>query len=506
MRSYLVSLFSLTLVAQLPAQLQWRLIATAQPFSGWPAAVSTSPVALADLDGDGFAEVLAGAPLKFAWSIQPYWGTSGYQPIESPSSTAAVANRVVTADVDGDGDLDVLLLRGFGTTSDPSFTNSLYINQGVPHFVEETGQRWPTGPYATMDAAVVDFDGDSLLDILECNLYGQNRLFLGQTGGTFVDVTATHMPVSVGGEAVAVGDIDGDGSLDAVIAAGRYTGRDHVLLNDGLGHFTDASARLAGRATDAAVALGDVDGDGDLDLACAVYSGTGQSELLRNDGAGNFTPDPAAIPAGPCNDYHTRVEFVDLDADGDLDLLFGYGSVGLGCGRFLFLNDGAGHFALLPYGSTLLEIGTNQFSRFSTADMDADGDVDLVGASEGTWPWSSKILYGMDRQLSGPAHLYRGHGYDLEFDGAVGAPAILGVSWDYLSTPLPPYGVLHLDPAAYVIWNALVMLDATGHGSLAVSIPVDPILDHLKVCLQGLTYHRRTAALTLTNAITYTIL
>ena len=132
---------------------------------------------------------------------------------------------------------------------------------------------------------------------------------------------------SDGTTAVALGDVDGDGDQDALIGNGG-DGQDRLLLNDGKGRFTDATAtQLPVDADDcSAVALADLDGDGDRDALIGSSSGcsaASQERLYLNDGAGTFT-DVTATRLPVDTDFYTEVvELEDIDGDGDRDALVG---------------------------------------------------------------------------------------------------------------------------------------------------------------------------------------
>lgn len=113
---------------------------------------------------------------------------------------------------------------------------------------------------------------------------------------------------------VAVGDIDGDGDLDLCLTAQGENGRTGIWRNDGAGRLT-----LAATLTDQGVSpcLGDVDNDGDLDLWLGRAGGDG---LLENDGQGQLQARPDATLAGGEALTHVA-RLVDLDSDGDLDFL-----------------------------------------------------------------------------------------------------------------------------------------------------------------------------------------
>ena len=134
-------------------------------------------------------------------------------------------------------------------------------------------------------------------------------------------------------------DLDGDGDLDAVVGNGPdnvdYPGEpNRVWLNDGAGRFRDSGQRLvstgmSGWEVTHAVALGDIDGDGDIDAVFgdALFLNFRSSDTVWiNDGAGQFTlyAEPRLKPEG--DHFVGRSEAVrlgDLDGDGDLDLFVG---------------------------------------------------------------------------------------------------------------------------------------------------------------------------------------
>jgi len=172
---------------------------------------------------------------------------------------------------------------------------------------------------------------------------------------------------------VALGDLDGDGDLDAVFAnQGIHDSR--VLLNDGMGLFEYTDQRLTGQGH--GVGVGDLDGDGDLDLfiTCAHFSNRGRpSRVYFNDGTGTFTE--SAQDLGDTDISGNLVQLVDIDVDGDLDAFVAYLTVpGREFISHVYLNDGLGVFTLsddeLPFG-TLFE------------DLDLDGDSDAFVKTSG---------------------------------------------------------------------------------------------------------------------------
>ena len=164
-----------------------------------------------------------------------------------------------------------------------------------------------------------DVDGDRDLDIVFANKDGQNRLYVNDGSGVFEDVTLTHFPEDHdNSRGMALGDVDGDGDLDFMFA--HRSGQNRLYLNDGSGVFSDATEIRFPTYSDWSldVALGDVDADRDLDILVANF--TGQNELYLNDGSGVFENATAThLPAD--SDSSLGIALGDVDGDGDLDVI-----------------------------------------------------------------------------------------------------------------------------------------------------------------------------------------
>ena len=140
--------------------------------------------------------------------------------------------------------------------------------------------------------------------------------------GTFTGSDQTLTPSHTHVHGMAIGDVDGDGDLDAFM--GHPGTRQPVWLNDGTGVYSDSEQRLASLAG-SDVALGDVDGDGDLDAFMAVGDWTGSGDRLwLNDGQGFFIDSGLPLSAA----FSAAVELGDLDGDGDLDAFVVHGELG----------------------------------------------------------------------------------------------------------------------------------------------------------------------------------
>lgn len=163
----------------------------------------------------------------------------------------------------------------------------------------------------------------------------------------------------------ALGDLDGDGALDLVVGS-TGGGPDVRFVGDGLGGWTLTQSFGASDSRD--VALGDLDGDGDLDLVVAAQ---GANRVWLNDGAGVLSDTGQALGSSDSR----SVVLGDFDRDGDLDAGFGNWT---GQGNTVWWNDGTGTFT--DSGQSL---GAADTSTLASGDLDRDGDLDLVAANFG---------------------------------------------------------------------------------------------------------------------------
>ena len=294
------------------------------------------------------------------------------------------------ADFDHDGDLDIVVV------SEDDKTNEFYLNNGDGSFVD-AGDRIPVS--GTSNAVLIlDINVDGHDDIVIGN-NGQNRVLINDGHARFTDETNIRLEeVNDVTQSVAAGDLNNDGFMDLVFA---NEGKNRVLINNGKGIFKDESAnRMDYRATleeSREVDLGDVDGDGDLDIffgnvAAFVANADKQNRLLINDGKGFFKDvTEASLPKD--EDRSFGGTFFDIDKDGDLDIITGNvnGSQFGGSTPFrVYLNNGKGKFSYST-DSVFPESATGRGFDIDFADFNNDGIIDIYLSNRGT---NDVLLFG----------------------------------------------------------------------------------------------------------------
>jgi FG-GAP-like repeat/PQQ-like domain len=287
-----------------------------EPSFSLPVAVAPPrAVATADFNVDGHADVVAGLGTAGAGRVQLFLGDgTGGLTAGLSLTTGLNVSAVVTGDFDGNGAPDVAL------ASQGDDRVEVYLGNGVGGLAGPTIISLGTGA-APRALAVGDLNGDSNLDLVVANSGASTvAILLGHGDGTFTSAPGSPRAVGQGPWGVALGDLDGDGVLDVVTAdngsADPDTGKASltVLFGSGTGVF-DRSATIDVDGAPIAVAAAEVTGDARVDIA-VVTAANALSLFAWEDNTRGFVGEGTF----PVETRPSAVVPVDADADGQPDL------------------------------------------------------------------------------------------------------------------------------------------------------------------------------------------
>jgi hypothetical protein len=272
-----------------------------------------------DFDGDGNVDLFLGATGQTPSRIRFGDGALGF----TSAATAlpalfGTAQTAIAADLDDDGDLDLVTV-GAVTKIDGAPGVVILLNDGLGRFTEVTAERLPGGEFNAAGVAAGDVDGDGDVDLFFAGDAEASRLYVNDGHGVFGRAAPDALPgdSAPGASIPALGDFDGNGTLDIYLPTAK---QDRVLSGDGTGHFIDVTDlrlgpdAVAGRSA----VVADLDLDGHLDVV--VTTQPGRVRLLRNDGTGRFFDYSGQIAGNGSTLVDADVAVGDLDGDGDLDL------------------------------------------------------------------------------------------------------------------------------------------------------------------------------------------
>jgi hypothetical protein len=290
---------------------------------GPPIAVGDNPgsVALGDFNGDGAADMVTANVGEFFSSgdVSVLLGDGNGGFAQAPNSPFAIGGElgddpkvVAIGDVDGDSAPDIVTANGI------SDNISVLLGDGSGGFTPAPNSPFAVGR-APQSIALDDVNDDGAADVVTTDFFADAvRVLLGDGSGGFTPAPNSPFPVGQSPGPVAVGDVNDDGTPDVVAGAAGFDDVS-VLLGDGNGGFNPApNSPFKVGENPQTVALGDVDGDGAVDLVTANRLSDNVS-LLLGDSSGGFTPapdSPYAVGDGP-----QSLALGDIDGDGRPDVI-----------------------------------------------------------------------------------------------------------------------------------------------------------------------------------------
>jgi len=298
-----------------------------------------------------------------------------------------VGTGMAWADLNNDGFSELIVAYGNDIQRGP-----IAVYENTAGYLDEH-LAWQSDSlhfYGHLD--VGDLNGDGWVDVVVSRFIGDSgfgepggvQVFLNQ-GGVLSSEPSWEAPDSFFSFSCALGDVDRDGDLDLAVAVGEpyynNPGRSLLYLNDGKANFGTPVWNTEVDRHSMDVAWSDFDGDGWLDL---VFANVGSPPVLFNNLGGSLADEPAWEAVGTPESFESNsIEWGDVDGDGQLDLvvsenkqLGGSGSVSLYCGAEWEL-------------CWQSEDDPAYQSALSLEDVDNDGDLDLFS---GSW-WGAVRFY-----------------------------------------------------------------------------------------------------------------
>ncbi|MBZ0136378.1 MAG: FG-GAP-like repeat-containing protein [Planctomycetes bacterium] len=346
---------------------------TSGQWKGWDAAFG-------DIDGDGDIDMICAGNVTVGYDYKCINDGNGNFTNTWFTTNVDGSYCCALADMDSDGDLDILMGNAPINTGGQTYSgaNRLYFNDGNGNF--PTSTTFGNSTNNTIDLAVGDLDNDGDLDVVTANGAinpEQSYIYLNNGSGVlsqqpFLYIPNVNAPFSAATWEVELGDVNNDGFLDVIsgFCGIALTATNYVWLNDGSAGFNlQNTITYETAAVVQSMAVGDFDGDGDLDM---IGGGNGlcPSNVYLNTGSGAFIIQQWDAGTFAVWDLETN----DMDGDGDLDVIVASES-GV-C--YVMFNDGSANFSSTAAGNA--PVGNNasmDYFGLTAADVDGDGDLDI---------------------------------------------------------------------------------------------------------------------------------
>ncbi len=318
----------------------------------------------ADIDGDGDLDILGAGGTRYSNSFSSLsWyqnhGDNFFSQVKIETTLREV-DKAIPIDIDSDGDLDIVATNGSKLLS--------FINDGKGNFDEETLLH---SGHIISDITAIAIGGKKANSIAfsEELSYANRvtRVLQNHHGGFGEPVTLETEPeTNPNGSAIAVGDINGDGHDDIVRGSDDYHSTLELHYSDTKSGFKKGVSLDTQVKQTHSIVLGDVSGDGKLDIIFASMRNN-EVSLLVNDGKGNFSTKQVL---NNTLESPKHVDVEDINNDGLNDIVVTYDRKGV----IWLPNEGEARFTHTRH--LMLPNNINSVTQFS--DFDKDGDVDMV--------------------------------------------------------------------------------------------------------------------------------
>ena len=326
-------------------------------------------VKIADLDGDGDLDIIGVSEADDALSWYENDGAA------NPTFTAADiatnidgAMDVFLADMDNDGDLDIV------TASNNDDKIACFVNNGAadPSFSHVSIS---TGADGAQSVYVADMDNDGDLDIVSASMNDNTIAWYENDGAATPQFSAADIATSASqATSLVVADLDGDGDMDIISSS---QGDDAIAWyeNNGAADPSWTAADIATSADEASQVIGaDIDNDGDFDIISTSHYDDAVSYYINN---GASDPSWSASDITTTFDMPTSVWAGDLDGDGDMDLAV----ASMNDDKVSWLENNLSAYGTPSFTSSNITTSADGVSSVYAADIDSDGDMDVLSAS-----------------------------------------------------------------------------------------------------------------------------